>query len=387
MVKAGLASGKQGMVSALFFLLLLITGVLPVSGANSSGRGDFEIRSGGMKVTLHRETGTFSLYRLAPTGKDRFEPVLDTRNYGAGTKFAVSADGRPFLLEKKPFLQPVFEAGEDGLSAAFVFTPSRDFQVRQRFFFREMPVAGIPQTVLVIETAVENTSGKEMEFGFRAVFDTMLGENGNSADGCHFSTSGGGRIFSETLLYPEPGKREFLFSSGPDGRCCTFLVSGADIRDTPSWIYLANWNRCVSVLSEPFRNAVNCTPGRSMSTVYAPDDSAAAFGWPVRVLADKETAAVEVCLSVIPPDSALSLIQAEERENVTAPQESVDLEFFLSSGQNPASRDLSFSEKQALYRRVMERMRQIDAEGISVSPSELAGLHRILDYLLEEDGI
>ena len=49
--------------------------------------------------------------------------------------------------------------------------------------------------------------------------------------------------------------------------------------------------------------------------------------------------------------------------------------------------DLSFSEKQALYRRVMERMRQIDAEGISVSPSELAGLHRILDYLLEEDGI
>ncbi len=358
------------------FFLFLSTAVFPAD--ESGGRGDFDIAAGDIKVTLHRETGTFSFYKLRSTGKNRYDPLLDTRNYGAGTCFSVSVNGRTYVLEKKAFRRIGFEVSEDEKEASFIFTPGDNFQVRQRFFIEENTAFGQPAFVLAIETSIENTSDAVLSVAWRVLFDTMLGETRSSSVRGHFSTDSGQAINSETLITsPQP---RFLFSSNGE-RTCTFSFAEGLQGPNLDSVYIANWNRCDSLLRGSFSRAIDCVEGRSLSSVYAPNDSAVLASWREITLNRGETASVTVFLSALDPQSVAAAFESSSQ-----PSSSLDSERELSDTDAAEMSDDErlFNEKQALYVRVMDRLRQIESGSAIPETGEIDELNRILDFLLED---
>ena len=194
-IKGIFKANRRFRIIPVFFLLFVLTSgirlfpeetIPPVVQDGSSKKGDYEIISGNLKLVLYKETGTFTLYKLANTGKNKYEPILDTRNYGAGTKYSVRFGKKFYSLEKKFFRTIGFEVHDGGKAAAFVFTPSDNFQVRQKFYFSGS--GNGEDSFLIIENSVENTSGNEEFFSFRALFDTVLGETGSISRPEHFIT-------------------------------------------------------------------------------------------------------------------------------------------------------------------------------------------------------
>ena len=360
-----------GFVWAACFLLMCI----PVFSVTAESQRDFEIRSGNMKVVLHKETGTFALYKLSEIGKDKYEPILDTRNYGAGTKFAVSAGKKVFPLERKLFRSIGFEISDGGSSGVFIFTPSDEFQVRQKFYFSKNTSSENEEVFLIIENSVENTSGKANDFSCRALFDTMLGETGSVSNPEHFITDTGRKITAETILTPGESDRVLFSSNGK--RSCAFVLAGMDV-GKPESVYIANWNRCEALLTNTEKASSVCVEGRAFSTVYAPNDSALLFTWPEVKLAHREVFSVKVALSAMDYGSPLDFIPASDDDSSDTENIGLHEEVDFYSG-------LSFEEKRSLYLRVSERLNQIEAGDSSVTPSEIAELNRILDIILEEE--
>lgn len=359
------------------------SGAVHVAARSTDGKNDFELRCGDLKLVLHKETGSFSFYKAAEIGKDKYEPVLDTRNYGAGTRFSVSTGGKTYVLEKKPFRTVGFEVGDGGRTATFVFTPSDDFQVRQKFSFSDTLFDGAAGAFLIIETSVENTSGSEREFSVKALFDTMLGEGGSLSRPEHFTTDDGRKIVAETLLTPRSGGSRFLFSSN-GRRSCSFVLGGGGV-DVPDAVYIANWYRCADALSAGTDISAGCVEGRSFSTVHAPGDSAVLFGWRTKTLAHRRSFSVKTAVSaldsapVFPSSGASGGSETSEAgaqtdgEGNSVPH--LESPEFYSG--------LSFEEKRRLYLRTSEKLREAELGTSQLTPSEIDDLHRILDILLD----
>ena len=356
---------------ALFFFSCLLAAQMSFSAEKQAKRGDFDIAAGNLKATLHRETGTFMLYKLRDTGKDRYDPLLDTRNYGAGTCFSVSVNGRTYVLEKKAFRRVGFEASDDGNEAVFIFTHSDDFDVRQRFYIEENSLFGTRTFALAIETAIENTSAEPLTVAWRALIDTTLGERSSLAQG-HFTTESGKAINAETLILPLESAQRFLFSS--NGKR-TLAISLEGIESA----YVANWSRCDSSLRASFDRSIDCVEGRGLSSVYAMNDSAVLLSWPKVTLQKGENTSVTLFLSAIDAQNVLADAVA------TAALRAADARASASSDSAAQDEDEALSEKMALYLMVSERLRQIESGEVAASTSEIDDLNSILDYLLEDD--
>ena len=356
----------RGFSFALFFFLSLLAAQLAFSAEKQAKRGDFDIAAGNLKATLHRETGTFMLYKLRDTGKNRYDPLLDTRNYGAGTCFSVSVNGRTYALEKKAFAMVGFEASDDGNEATFIFTRSDDFDVRQRFYIEENSVFGQRAFVLAIETTIENTSGKPLAVALRALLDTTLGERSSSTRG-HFTADSGQAINAETLVLPSSPAPRFLFSSNGK-RTCAISLGGAET------VYVANWSRCDSALRSSSRRPIDCVEGRSLSSVYAAADSAVLMCWPNVTLQEGDKASVTLFLSALDAQSVAADAAA------TAALRSAD-----SANGEAKDEDEALSEKAALYQMISDRLRQIESGEVTATMSEIDDLTSILDYLLEDN--
>ncbi len=381
-IKGIFKANRRFRIIPVFFLLFVLTSgirlfpeetIPPVVQDGSSKKGDYEIISGNLKLVLYKETGTFTLYKLANTGKNKYEPILDTRNYGAGTKYSVRFGKKFYSLEKKFFRTIGFEVHDGGKAAAFVFTPSDNFQVRQKFYFSGS--GNGEDSFLIIENSVENTSGNEEFFSFRALFDTVLGETGSISRPEHFITDTGRKITSETLILPGDDDR-LLFSTNGE-RSCAFLLSGMDV-DVPESLYIANWHRCEAALTDRAEPSSLCAEGRAFSTVYTPNDSAVLFSWPGKKLAHREKLSVKVAVSAMDYGYSSEFLFGNDSGMIDG--ENVDL-----SESDDFYSGLSFEEKRNLYSRISERLNQIEAGDTSVTPSEIAELNRILDIILEEE--
>ncbi len=365
---------KAFFLFAFFFLFCIIQSRQAFSECNpcddpcGSSKGDFSITGGDIRVTLHSKAGTFSFYKLKSTGRGVYEPLLDTRNYSTGSRFAVYADGKTHVLEKKIFKRIGFEVSDDEREAFFIFTPSNNLQVVQRFFIEENTRFGKRASALGIETTIENTSGREMTFSMRAVFDTMLGERRTALTRGHFITGRGQAINSETLLMSHDSNSTLLFSSNGESSCAFFLPSAANGKNSADSIYLANWSRCDAFLRGRFNRSVEAVEGRSFSSIHAINDSAALMNWPVVSLRDGEKVSFVVYLSAVNPASMFDAsIEIPSLESYTNYED-----------------DRAFREKQALYFSIASRLRQIENGDVEAEQEEVDRLHKILDFLLED---
>ena len=341
--------------------------------AKDAKKGDFDIAAGNLKAALHRETGTFTLYKLRDTGKNRYDPILDTRNYGAGTCFSVSVNDRTYTLEKRAFKEFRFEASSDGKEAAFIYTNPDDFEVRQRFYIEENSSFGQNGAALAIEITVENTKPPELAVEWRAVLDTVLGETRSSKVKGHFVTDSGRTINAETLVQPLESAPRYLFSSNGE-RTCAISLNGVESA------YIANWNRCDGYLRGSFSRSIDCVEGRSLSSAYATDDSAVLLCWPKSTLKKGEAASVTLLLSAI---DAQNVATANAVAATAALRAATAANSDAKTDADAETTELS--EKQALYLMISGRLRQIISGEATATMSEIDDLQRVLDYLLEDD--
>lgn len=312
-----------------------------------------ELTGGNLKLVLHAETGSFSLYQLSEIGKNRYEPLFEDRNFSTTSWFSVQSNGRIFKLAKKTGKPVVCEMTPAG--AKFVFTLTDDFQVEQEFSFVNDLATGIPFGVR-INTRIENTSGKEGTFALKAVVDTKIGES----EGIHFFTNLRKRISSESRFVANVDS-DVLIASQNKNVSLMFLLKGYNVTPVES-LYVSNWDRLNTLTWIP-----EFIEDRSFNTLYSINDSALLFIWPEQKLQANEKIAVSMILGPYTP-SVLSGPPTVQGSSNPAP---------IASQQPPSS-------KQVVIQQLLDRIAQIEANPSSASNDELRKLNESLDLMLKQ---
>ncbi len=321
-----------------------------------------ELTSGSLRLTLNSKTGSFLLHQLSQTGKNRYEPLLEDRNQGTTSWFSVSFNGAVFKLARRPGRDVRLEPTETG--ARFVFTPNDSLQITQSFSFVSESSRG--SEAVLVETTIENTSGKTASVALKALFDTMLGEG----EGIHFFTNARNRISTETRLVGGRDSDSVIVSARKDLSFMVLLDSAHVTR--PDSVIIANWERLDTLKWNP-----DVVEGRSFNTVYSIQDSALLVTWPA---VDVQPNAAYSVRTIIGPYA--------ERDGFTSKNAPARASSDASRPIEPVVdvSKLTEGERQKRIRLLLERIAVVEKNPDAASDEELASLNRQLDVLLAVPG-
>ena len=318
-----------------------------------------EIIQGSLKLVMYPDRGNFSLYQLSDIGKNRYEPLFEDRNSSITSWFSVLSNGRVFRLEKKTGKPVLFEQTPTG--AKYTFTLTDDFQVVQEFSF---VLGGTTQSVigLRIDSAIENTSGKDGTFALKAVFDTNLGET----EGIHFITNIQNRISSETNLEKGKDQDSYIVSKNRN-QSLMFLLAG-NTATQPEILYVANWDRLNTLTWRP-----EFVEGRSFNTLYSVNDSALLFVWPEVNVSPNNFFKVTMVLGPYTQE----LVSLTKNTSTTGTKVTdKDLKQTVAP--------LNNQDQSARVTHILARIAEIQAKPDTATDAELAQLNKDLDILLSQ---
>ncbi len=317
-----------------------------------------ELTGGSLRITLNSDTGSFLLHQLSRTGKNRYEPLLEDRNQGTTSWFSVSFNGAVFKLARRPGRDVRLEPTESG--ARYVFTPNDSLQIVQDFSFVTDSARGAD--AVLVETTVENTSGKPAAIALKALFDTMLGEG----EGIHFFTNARNRISAETRLVGGRDPDAVIVSARKD---LSFMIALDSPQVTrPESVIIANWERLDTLKWSP-----EVVEGRSFNTVYSIQDSALLVTWPTVDVQANASYSVRTIVGTYARDDGSSAAIEPARVLPAAPPP-VEPVIDVSK--------LTEGERQKRIRLLLEKIAVVEKNPDAASDEELASLNRQLDVLL-----
>ena len=320
-----------------------------------------EIIQGSLKLVMYPDKGNFSLYQLSDIGKNRYEPLFEDRNSSITSWFSVQSNGRVFRLEKKAGKPVLFEQTPTGAKYTFILTD--DFQVVQEFSFILSATTQSP-IGLRIDSAVENTSGKDGSFALKAVFDTNLGET----EGIHFFTNIQNRISFETKL--EKGKElDSYIVSKNRNQSLMFLLAG-NIATQPEILYVANWDRLNTLTWRP-----EFVEGRSFNTLYSVNDSALLFIWPEVNVTPSNFLRATMVLGPYTQE-----LVALTKNTATTGMKNTDKD----QTKTVAPPRTDNQDQNARVTQILARIAEIQANPDTASDDELEQLNKDLDILLTQ---
>lgn len=344
---------KTGFQAGLFLALLFV--VMPLQAE------PVELTGGNLKLVVHPRAGTFCVYHIADTGKNRYEPLFEDRNYGSTSWFSIQSNGRVFKLVPRSSRPAEVVRTEQGVMLQFILTD--DFYVEQEFRLTDPEGRGFP-TAVSMELRIENTSGKDGTFAAKALFDTMLGEN----RGIHFFTDTRSRISQETRIIPGTDRDSVLVSSN-DHQSVVFHMTDQNAT-VPEVVYIANWERLNTLNWLP-----DFIPGRNFNTLYSVQDSAVLFVWPEKKISDKQLYVVRMLFG--PYVIRDMVVSPGVQTPSTAPTAAMK---FPELSVQPKTED----ERIALIEWILGRIEEIEANPAVATDEEVDYLNRTLDTLLEQ---
>lgn len=347
---------RKGCLAGL--LLALLFCVLPLYAE------PVELIGGNLKLVIHPQAGTFCLYHIADTGKNRYEPLFEDRNYGTTSWFSILSNGRVFKLTPRSGRPVEVVPTETGVMLQFILTD--DFYVEQEFSLIDPEGRGFP-TAISMELRIENTSGKDGVFAAKALFDTMLGES----RGIHFFTDTRSRISRETRINPETDQDSILVSSN-DNQSIVFNLNMRNVVQ-PEAVYIANWERLNTLTWIP-----DYIAGRNFNTLYSVQDSAVLFVWPEKSVPDKQLYTVRMVFGpykikdavIAPAVIPKSILPVNTGSALSISELNVQ----------PKTED----ERIALIEWILGRIDEIEANPAVATNEELDYLNNTLDTLLEQ---
>ncbi len=349
------------------FLVLLLCSMMVLHAEQ------VELTGGNLKLVVHPGAGAFCVYHISDTGKNRYEPLFEDRNYGSTSWFSIQSNGRVFKLVPRNSHSVEVVRTEQGVMLQFVLTD--DFYVEQEFRLVDTERRGFP-TAVSMELRIENTSGKEGSFAAKALFDTMLGEN----RGIHFLSDTRSRISQETRILTDTDRDSLLISSN-DRQSIVFHINDRNVT-VPEAVYIANWERLNTLNWLP-----DYIPGRNFNTLYSVQDSAVLFVWPEKKIADKQLYTIRMLFGpyVIKDVISRPAVTAQSDSAVEAhiPEKPVNaniLELYPELSVQPKTED----ERIALIEWILGRIGEIEVDPSVATDDELDYLNRTLDTLLEK---
>ena len=209
--------------------LLAVVLLIPVLSSAA-----LEITQGRMRLTLHEDTGRFSLAYLENIKDEQYTELLFSQDPRTSSLGVLLGNRIVTLGSSSDFSQRV-EKRSDG--AVFIWKNSR-FEIRERFSFVRSSAEKLADG-LRIDISIGNTSDTAQTVGVNYLFDTYLGERRTE----HFLTSTGDALTRETE-YVDSVPRWWL-SPAPDAHSFPGLrvVTRGSSLTAPERIVFANWKR------------------------------------------------------------------------------------------------------------------------------------------------
>jgi hypothetical protein len=242
-----------------FLVMLIISGFVMISSVSG-----LELKEGRIKLILHEDSGRISIFYQDKLVSNEYTSLLlkqDPRTSG----IILLIDNKSLRMGSNFEFDQKIEETRNG--AAFIWTSNR-LKVTQSFSFITSEGGAIADGVKS-EIVIENISNDSISVGVKYLFDTYLGENGESD--AHFFTSNGSAVSSETVL--EGLLPDYWVSSQKTDSTTGFLsMLGSNIVTPPDKVVFANWKRLDESAWLPTTKT-----GRNFNLLpYSINDSAAA---------------------------------------------------------------------------------------------------------------
>ena len=192
-----------------------------------------ELTEGRFKITLHEDSGSFSIFYLQDINSGKYIPLLfnkdpetsllsimaDNKNYKMGNTSVFSTE----ILKTPKGAEIVWESTTLKVTEAFSFVKSQNSSLSD----------GIKISIII-----ENTSENNTNIGLTYLFDTYLGEDQND----HFLLDSGTAVSSEDIYTSNFPNSWISPSSETDFMGLQGMIRGPGIT-VPDKIIFANWKR------------------------------------------------------------------------------------------------------------------------------------------------
>ncbi|MBQ9238430.1 MAG: hypothetical protein IJ191_03830 [Treponema sp.] len=229
--------------------------IIPLAGEESDGTAAalFNERRDRIHLSINRRRGTFQIYAVDAEGA--MHELLSQYDEGMTSFFALRIGRAQYKLQYGG-MKIAAEQTEDG-GGTVTYTIPRRAQVELDFEpFKSNAAAGVD--MLKVTATITNTSSRRASFGFKAVFDTVLGESGD----VHFSTAAQKAINTELQLYSMALDRYITSSDGT--HALQFVFTGRDTTP-PAIVTLGNKDILTGVsswippiiMNRPFDNVIS----------------------------------------------------------------------------------------------------------------------------------
>jgi hypothetical protein len=346
----------------LFFPVLCLCSLL---GGISAGLGAADFTSGRVRLTLHKDTGRFSLYYMPDPGDEKFEPLFVTQDPRT-TFFSLISNDKTYRLGESAAFR--FRLEEDGPNPSIVFESSF-LRVYEEFTFIKTAGSSLANGVQ-ITLSLENLSPQQVSLGLRFLVDTNLGEG---IYGVSPLLTDKRPIDSETLITLNENDRWWI--SRNDKLSLMGSIS-AGVERRPDLVHFANWKR----LNEaPWK--ISGSPGRNFNYLpYSIGDSAVCYYYEPRPLSRGEIFRYTILLAAEDENGFVPF--ADAGKNVSPPSEKTvplpaDIPF------PPGSKEADL----ALLKELITRIDQYMAGEIDITEEELANMETVVTRLKARYGL
>jgi hypothetical protein len=204
---------------------------LALLGAGFSGLGAADFSQGRIKLTLHENTGHFSLYYLSGGSESRYEALftdMDPRS----SFLSVIVNDRTYRLGEASAFRLRTEEGD--IRPSFMFESSF-MTVRERFSFIKTAGSSVTNGIQ-IDIILRNLSNRSALTGFRLLLDTSLGEGSGKTP----FVTGKQRITAETIIPGDTSDSWWVSKNENLSLMGSIRVPGGR---APDFLHFANWKR------------------------------------------------------------------------------------------------------------------------------------------------
>ena len=319
-----------------------------------------EIREGRLKLTIHENTGRFSLFFLSDIQKDRYESLFVDQD--PRTSFvALLLDDRTHRLGESTTFRSRVERTDKGVK---VYFESATLNIVQEFVFLRTSEVALVDAVR-IDLMMTNKSDREISVGARITIDTNLGEKNTD----HFKTNTR-NIQSETILTPaKDGDSRWITENEKFGLMGSIQEAGMS---PPDSIHFANWKR---LNDAPWK--ANVSVGRNFNLLpYSIGDSALSYYFDPKPIPRGADRTVSIMLGVSNP-SGFGMAKSESNEGLS--------QLLQTSVVTAGSPELALRTDLISVRDLLSRVEIALKDSGSISDEELATLETITVRLRERN--
>ncbi len=227
---------------------------------------DVTIQTDTMKLVINEYSGNVCVY--SKNSKDKFVPVLDSKQFANMPSFYVNIDGLVYPVNTINGFDISAVTNADGSEATFNATLDAVVKISIKYSFFSTVKGGKVNAVRMAPSVVSLSKNK-IEVGLKAVFDTYLGE---STD-IHFSSKSHSSIVAEQMdINFTQGS---WFQSKNNENSLTFIVPNSQ-KDILESVVIAGKDRLYNTIWN-----YNYKKDRTFNSLNLYNNSAISFMWDV----------------------------------------------------------------------------------------------------------